>query len=153
MVVVLVAWWISPSGAPESPRARQYAEFTVCLLTDDKGIDGPDAAPVWASISKAAQERHVMAQYVRVVGEPTAENASTFLGGLASGQCDLLFAVGPAQVAAVDQGASRFPDVRFITVNSGRPTTNVSRVDGGDWGAIVQIVTSAAPTAQPTAGW
>lgn len=65
--------WLLLPGEPEA-RARQYSEYTACLLTDEHGIAGTEAAAVWAGIEKAALDARVQAEYVTVSGEQTADN-------------------------------------------------------------------------------
>ena len=45
IVVAVLVWW--PSSEPE-PRAREYRDFDVCLLTPARGLADPQVAAVWA---------------------------------------------------------------------------------------------------------
>ncbi|MBB5872534.1 basic membrane lipoprotein Med (substrate-binding protein (PBP1-ABC) superfamily) [Allocatelliglobosispora scoriae] len=130
VLIGLVTWLVWPS--PEPPRARKFLEITACLLTDDKGITGPQAAQIWAGMGDASAENHVQTEYLAVTGDQTAENALAYLNGLAMGHCDLLFATGDAQVAAVRTGAARFPAVLFRPVGQVPSAANVESVQGDD---------------------
>jgi hypothetical protein len=110
VVPALLVWalWPTPKQT-EQPRARQYLDFTACLLTDADGVTGAQAAPVWAGMQDASQATHAKVQYLSVSGPQTVENAMPFLNSLAQGHCDLVVAVGDAPVAAVRAGAGKFP--------------------------------------------
>src|ERR1700761_9200785 len=73
VVAGLVPWLVWPSTP--APRARVYKAFTACLLTDSRGIAGPQAAPVWAGMQKASLATHVKVEYLAVVGPDTVDNA------------------------------------------------------------------------------
>src|SRR5262245_15879290 len=98
----LVTWLVWPTGAPRvaPPRERQYLDYTACLLADDRGIAGAEAAPVWAGLQDASLATHAKVQYLPVLGAQTTDNALTFLATLAQGQCNIIFAVGNGPVAA-----------------------------------------------------
>jgi hypothetical protein len=119
-----------PADPHDQPRERQYLEFTACLLTDSSGVNGTAAAPVWAGMQNASLATGAKVQYLEVVGPQTPENAITFLNSLAQQNCDLIFAAGELPITAVDKGAGAFPNGRFYVVEGGRPTANVSRIDG-----------------------
>ncbi len=145
VIVALATWLLWPS--PPEPRAREYSEYTACLVTDEHGIAGPEAAAIWSGIEKAALRARVQAEYVAVSGEQTATNALTYLNGMAQGHCDLIFAAGPTQREAVRQGAHRFPGVRFYVVGGSDAGANVVRLDGDPAAAAERIVTDAAADA------
>jgi basic membrane lipoprotein Med (substrate-binding protein (PBP1-ABC) superfamily) len=128
VVAGLLTWAFWP--AEEQPRARQYLDFTACLLTDDHGIGGSAAAPVWAGMQKASLATRAKVQYVEVTGPQTPENALPFLNSLAQSRCTLVFAAGTAPVAAVRDGAARFPETKFYVVGTSITKPNVSTVDG-----------------------
>ena len=147
VAAALVVWWRWPSEEKTAPPlARQYRDFTVCLLTDNAGVDGPLAQPMWAGIQDAALAGSVRSQYVSVAGEQTADNAATFLASLAQSECDLVFAAGTAPREAVRAKAATFPQIRFYAVSPGVSTANVSAVDGADVRAsTARLVSSAIP--------
>jgi hypothetical protein len=125
----VLAWVLWPEPA-NAPRERRYRNVTACLLTDSKGITGPDAAPVWAGMQEMSLRTLVRVQFVAVSGEQTPANAAAYLAGLTQGSCDVVVAVGTAPVGAVAQNAGRFPDVRFVSVGGAASAPNVSAVDG-----------------------
>src|SRR6266511_785002 len=55
VVIALLVWWLWPSRKPaaDQPLARQYREFTVCLLTDERGVRGPIAQRQCATVFAA----------------------------------------------------------------------------------------------------
>jgi basic membrane lipoprotein Med (substrate-binding protein (PBP1-ABC) superfamily) len=136
-----VVWMLWPSE-PE-PRARQFLELTACVVTDERGVSGPEAAEVWAGLGEASKATRVQTEYMAVQGEPTLENARAYVNGMAVGHCDLLFAVGEVQVNAVEDTAEHFPKVRFYTLGGRDVGGNVTRVDGEVRAAVRQIVINA----------
>lgn len=129
MLGVLIAWLVWPAGEPP-PRARQYRDTVACLLTDERGLAGSEAAAVWAGMQQASTETLVRVQYLQVDGAQTAKNAAVFLGTLVQSRCSLIIAVGQAPVTALPTVAPRFPATQFISVGSGRPGGNVSTMEG-----------------------
>ena len=144
----LVTWLAWPSEPPP-PRARPYLEFTACLLTDEKGLAGAQAAPVWAGMQEASLATHAKVQYQQVMGEATVANAQPYLAGLLQRQCAVVFAVGPAQVGAVAAQASKYPGVRFVVVGGSASGANVTVVDAsapsGVQGRVKTLLIEAVP--------
>jgi basic membrane lipoprotein Med (substrate-binding protein (PBP1-ABC) superfamily) len=137
VVAILVFVTTREDGNPApDPRARQYRDFTACLLTDDKGIAGAAAAPVWAGMQDASGSTRAKVQYVPVMGAQTPQNAAPFLNGLAQGRCQVILAVGPAATGAVGDAAKRFPKSQFAVVNGKASGGNVSSVDGSPPDAV-----------------
>jgi basic membrane lipoprotein Med (substrate-binding protein (PBP1-ABC) superfamily) len=134
-IVVFVTTRHDEDTAPD-PRARQYRDFTACLLTDDKGIAGAAAAPVWAGMQDASGSTRAKVQYVPVMGPQTPQNAAAFLNGLAQGRCQVILTVGPAASGAVGDAAKRFPKSQFAVVNGKASGGNVSSVDGSSPQAV-----------------
>jgi hypothetical protein len=125
----ITTWLIWPTtNTPPAPRERQYLDFTACLLTDQHGIQGPDAAPVWAGMQEASLATHAKVQYLSVTGPQTSENAATFLAGLTQGRCHLVFAAGETPTTAVRQNAQKFAAVTFYAVGNGTDTANLKHV-------------------------
>jgi hypothetical protein len=139
VLVAGLVWLLWPAAEP-APRARQYLDFTACLLTDEHGVTGADAAPVWAGMQDASLATHAKVQFLTVEGPQTAANALPFLASLAQGRCDMVFAAGTIPVAAVDEGASRFPKVRFYVVGRVVSHDNVTVLSGS---STAQIRTAA----------
>ncbi|MEH0821539.1 MULTISPECIES: hypothetical protein [unclassified Micromonospora] len=126
--VVLLAWVLWPADPPP-PRQREYRAETACLLTGEKGVTTPEAAPVWAGMQEASLATHVKIQYLEVNGPQTAANAESFLASLVQSKCELILAVGPAPVGALRATAARFPSVHFVGVGGGTAASNVSIVE------------------------
>jgi basic membrane lipoprotein Med (substrate-binding protein (PBP1-ABC) superfamily) len=136
-VVLTWLWWPSPK-AP-APRARQYTQFVVCLLTGEQGIAGTEAAPVWAGMEDASLASLAKVQYLPVTGPATEANAEPYLTGLVQRQCDMILAVGTAEVAAVRAVAHKYPDVVFAVVGAGGDG-NVHALNGADAPSIRSTV-------------
>ncbi len=128
VVLGTVVWAVvlaARSPAPTPPRARQYLEFTACLLTDERGIIGPEAKPVWAGMQDASLATHAKVQYLAVSGPQTVDNAVPYLNSLAQGRCNLVLAAGAVPVGAVGKAAAQFPGTRFVVVGPGTAAGNV----------------------------
>ncbi|MGW2803187.1 BMP family ABC transporter substrate-binding protein [Streptomyces sp. NPDC001269] len=123
----VVALSLSGGGdeATPAPRARQYTSFAACLLTDAKGVAGPQAAPVWAGMKDASLATHAKASYLAVAGPATEANAQAYANTLIQQRCDLVLAVGEAPVSAVRQLAPRSPKSQFVAVGAGFTAHNV----------------------------
>jgi len=128
----LVAWLVWPDKHEPPPRARPYLEYTACLLTDAQGVAGAAAAPVWAGMQDASLATHAKVQYLPVVGEATVGNALPYLANLVQRRCAVVFAVGPAQVAAVAADAAKHPEVRFVVAAGSASGANVTAIDSSD---------------------
>jgi len=110
--------------------ARPYLNYTACLLTDAQGLAGPTASRAWAGLQDASLATHARVQYLPVAGEPTVGNAMPYLASLLQRQCAVVVAVGPAQVAAVDAEAAKYPGIRFATVGGSASAVNVTPLTG-----------------------
>jgi hypothetical protein len=150
---VLVGWLVWPSD-PEPPRARPYLEYTACLLTDGQGLAGPAASSVWAGMQDASLATHAKVQYLQVTGEATVGNALPYLASLLQRRCAVVFAVGPAQVAAAGTDASRYPQVRFVVVDGSGSGANVTEINGLSGtqlrGRINALLTDVVHSASPS---
>ena len=150
-VVVAVAgltWVFWPAAAPPAePRARQYLEYTACLLTGERGLTDASAGPVWAGLQDASLATHAKVQYLAITGPQTVDNGVPFLNTLAQTGCNLIFAAGDVAVATVDKGATNFPDRRFYPVGGGSAHANVFPITttGADGvrGAVSTTLTAA----------
>ncbi|MBQ1051958.1 hypothetical protein KBX50_26305 [Micromonospora sp. C51] len=87
-------------------------------MTDDQGISGVAAAPVWAGMQETSVATLTKVQHLSVVGPQTADNAAAFVAGLTQSQCDLVILVGEAPSAAAVAAAARFPTQRFLAVGN-----------------------------------
>lgn len=140
-------WWPSPDTPDEPPRSRPYGDLTACLLTDERGTAGAEAAVVWAGMQDASLATRAQVQYLAVAGPQTVENAGTFLASLAQSRCGLVLAAGELPTAAVTAAASRFPQTRFALVNVAGPAANVSSLAGSSADEIRTAVNRAVTTA------
>jgi basic membrane lipoprotein Med (substrate-binding protein (PBP1-ABC) superfamily) len=141
IVLGSVVWMVvlaTRSPAPPLPRARQYLEFTACLLTDERGITGPEAKPVWAGMQDASLATRAKVQYLAVAGTQTVDNAVPYLNTLAQRRCDLVLAAGAVPTGAVGKAAAQFPRTRFVVVGPGTTAANV-----------VVVTTTAPETVRP----
>ncbi|MFR9799171.1 hypothetical protein ACL02U_25240 [Streptomyces sp. MS06] len=140
-------------GRPPLPdtRARAYKDIDACLLTDDKGITaGTTAARVWQGMQDASLKTHARVSYAPVTGKQSVGSARPFLNSLLQRSCDVVLAVGPAEVPAARDAASGHKDVDFVLVGDGGGHTaaNVTSVAAGDGlraavaGAVEQAVDS-----------
>jgi hypothetical protein len=143
-------WVLWPASPPAPPRARLYSDFSACLLTDERGLAGVQAAPVWAGMQQASSATRAKVSYLAVTGPAAKENVAPFLAGLVQRRCDVIVAVGPAEVSAVTVSAPDFPHVRFVVVGGDAHTGNVTGIafDTPDdvRAAVRASVTSAART-------
>ncbi|WP_191842554.1 BMP family ABC transporter substrate-binding protein [Catellatospora chokoriensis] len=112
VLVAGVTWALWPEA--EGPNSRQYRDVVACMLTDDKGLNSPDAALVWSGMQEASVQTLVRVQYLTVDGEQTVENARGYLNSQVQSRCTMVFAVGEAPRAAVRDNASAHADVRFV---------------------------------------
>jgi hypothetical protein len=126
IAVGLGVWGLWPSTP--APRARQYLAFTACLLTDERGLAGEQAVPVWAGMQDASLASRAKVQFLPATGATTAAGVSPYLASLVQRHCDLIVAVGTPQVAAVSADAARYPDARFVAVGGGASGANVTTV-------------------------
>lgn len=128
LATALVVWTVVTLTTPE-PRARQYLDFKACLLTDQQGIIGKEAGPVWAGMQRASLKTHARVQFLPVMGPQNAGNAVPYLNSLVQRKCDLVIAAGEVPASATAQFAPRFPKSRFVIVGAGHATANVQVVD------------------------
>ncbi|MEV6738586.1 hypothetical protein AB0N14_17320 [Streptomyces sp. NPDC051104] len=138
VVVVAGTLLLRHDDRPPIPdtRARRYDDVDVCLLTDDKGIKaGTTAAEVWQGMQDASLKTHARVSYAPVTGEQSAGNARPYLNGLLQRSCDVVLAVGRAEISAAAQTAPGYRKVGFVLVGTGGGETagaNVTRLDTGD---------------------
>jgi hypothetical protein len=137
-VAGVVAWALWPD--PE-PRQREYLDATACLLTDEKGVAGDQARPVWAAMQQASTSSRVRVQYLAVNGPQTVTNAGGYAASLAGSRCGVVIAVGATQVKAVAATAKSFPDVRFAAVGGAGAAGDVPALDGSSPEALRTAVT------------
>lgn len=145
--------WLSLSGNSDSaqtlppPRARAYSSFDACLLTDSDGVSGAQAAPVWAGMQAASLKTLRKVSYLSVSGPDTEANAVAFVNTLVQRKCDLVLAVGDAQVAAVEAQAKAYPAAHFVVVGSGAAAANLTVVPALGAQQVQSAVTQAVQSA------
>ncbi len=120
LVLGVVLWLVWPEPARQ-PRERHYRSVTACLLTDDQGLRGAVAAAAWAGMQEASVADLTRVQYLSVAGPQTAADALAYFNSLGLQKCAVIVAVGEAPVAAMSQGADRFPDARLVAVGDQVP--------------------------------
>ncbi|MFJ9628902.1 hypothetical protein ACIQPR_03940 [Streptomyces sp. NPDC091280] len=116
-------------------RARHYTDTDACLLTDRRGISGSPAATVWRGMQDASLRTHARVTYSSVTGEQSTANARPFLNAMLQSSCEVVLAVGGAEVKAVQETTERYAKVGFVLVGAadgGKSGTNVSWVATGD---------------------
>lgn len=150
LVVAGLVYLALPSHAGRilpPPRARVYTSFDACLLTDTDGVSGSAAAPVWAGMQAASLKTSGKVSFLAVAGPDTVANAIPYLNTLVQRRCDLVLAVGAAEVGAVEAQARAFGSARFAVVG-GPAGPNVSTVSHGsatqESAAVQDLVTRAA---------
>jgi len=122
---------------------RQYLAFTACLLTDDQGVAGPAAAPVWAGMQDASLATRAKVQFLPAVAASTPDAVAPYLASLLQRRCDLVLAVGSAEVGAASAGAKSHPSVRFVLVGDQSGSPNVTALA---WSSASQVRESARRT-------
>jgi hypothetical protein len=119
VLLAVVAWLSWPGPAPgEPPRAREYRDYDLCLLTDEKGIQGDAAAKVWQGLQAVSLETKSRVSFLPVTGEQTEAVAAQFVATQVQQSCDIIVAVGVPQVNAVGSNAAKYPKVRFVVVGA-----------------------------------
>ncbi|HEV2370881.1 MAG TPA: hypothetical protein VGS19_01820 [Streptosporangiaceae bacterium] len=146
-VLVWLAW---PSQTPDAAApTRQYLDASACLLTGAQGVAGDPQAAAWQGMENTSLATRVRVQYLAVRGPATAANARPYLASLLQRHCDVVLAVGPAQVAAVAAEAARFRSVRFITVGDTKhaPAATLTTVPASPAGEVRAAVSGAVAAA------
>jgi hypothetical protein len=157
-VVTTLALTSSGSGKDRAlppTRARTYTERQACLLTGERGLADPAAAPVWAGMRDASAATHAKVTYLAMAGEQSPAAAGPYLATLAARQCTVVLTVGAAPDGAVPAAGTKFPGTRFVTVGakSGAKAAgqggaaNITAVPGGSAadtrGAVKAALTDA----------
>lgn len=117
------------SSAPPA-RARSYSDFQACLLTGERGLADPAAAPLWAGMKQASAAAHARVSYLAVRGPQTSANAIPFLGSLLVRHCGVVLAAGQAERDAVMARAPEYPSVRFAVVGGISTAKNITVLFG-----------------------
>lgn len=149
-VLVVGAWllWPDAEQSPDAPRAREYREYTACLLTDEHGIAADPARVMWAGMQSASVQTRVKVQYLAIVGDQSPDNGVPFLRSLAQGHCGLIFGAGALASTAIHRVAGSYPQVSFF-VTDGAAAGNVVLLDAArladDVGGRIRTVVEASP--------
>ena len=115
VLVVALTWALWPASEPDPPpRAREYLDYTACLLTGDRGIADPQAAPVWAGLQDASLATRAKVQYLAVTGPQTAENGVPGDCRVAEHTAVPSATSGTARPSAKSAASSRFKAYRRI---------------------------------------
>lgn len=150
--VAVTAYVISrPAGhsvIQPAARTRAYNPYTACLITDDQGVSGPQAAPVWSGMQAAAAQTHESVTTLAILGGQSEQNAVTTLDTLALRGCDYILAAGPLPDQAVRSTADRFPKIPLAVVNLTSAPATPANAGGTPTGAAA--ASSAAPSAVST---
>jgi basic membrane lipoprotein Med (substrate-binding protein (PBP1-ABC) superfamily) len=140
VLLAVVAWlsWPGPEPGP-APRAREYRDYDLCLLTDQGGIQGDPAAKVWQGLQKVSLETRSRVSFLPVTGEQTEAVATQFVATQVQQSCDIIVAVGGPQVNAVGHNAGRYPAVRFVVVDA-PPVFGGANLTNADAGSVADQV-------------
>ncbi|MGX9883423.1 hypothetical protein [Streptomyces sp. NPDC002276] len=130
--------------------ARHSTDIEACLLTDQRGIDGSPAATVWRGMQDASLRTHTRVSHSSVTGDQSTANARPFLDAMLRRSCEVVLAVGGAEVKAAQETTGRHAKVGFVLVGSGddsadKTDTNVSwvSIDDGLRAAVTAAVERA----------
>lgn len=126
-----IAWLVWPAGKPvyDPPaHTRQYIAFTACLLTGPAGLADPQARAVWSGMQGASSATNAQVNYLSVpTGEADTVGVATPLANsLVEQRCDVILAVGAAEVATVQAVAAQHAAKRFVLVGGGSPAANIA---------------------------
>lgn len=127
-VLAVVSWAAWPAPVEETPRAREYRDYDMCLLTGPDGVAGEPAATVWAGLNEVSLQTSVRRSFQSVKGEQSVERAKEFAATLVQQGCGIIVAVGEHQVAAVAEVAGSHPSVQFVTVGGTATGANLTTV-------------------------
>jgi hypothetical protein len=138
LVAGLVTWllWPSRPAGQQPARERHYRSTTVCLLTDDKGVEGDIAKAVWAGMQEGSVATLTKVQYLPITGPQTAANGVTYFNTLGLQHCTVVVAAGAVPVAAMEEGCAQFPDIKYVAVGGDTKGKPFTAVDAGAFGAV-----------------
>jgi hypothetical protein len=139
-VVSVILWWPEPVA---EPRAREYREFDVCILTPDRGLADPQVAAVWAGAQEVSLAQRVPVLYVPVVGEQTPARAGEFLASLVAQKCEVIVAVGAAPVAAVVTNEANYAGATIVAVGDEIDDSSNERITS----STVDVLSGLVPPA------
>ena len=140
VVAAVVALWPDPEPAP---RAREYRDYDVCLLTGERGLADTQAAAVWAGAQRVSEQRKVRVMYLAVTGEQTPQRAAEVLASLVARDCEIIVAVGSAPVAAVAAEKGRYPDATIVAVGNDIDASSDERITQSTVDVLLRLVPEA----------
>ncbi|HCT78978.1 MAG TPA: hypothetical protein DGT23_20945 [Micromonosporaceae bacterium] len=123
-VVAWVAW--PPPASPEPPRAREFRNYDLCLLTGQEGIGAGVGATAWAGLQEVSKQTNVRLSYLSVSGEQTEARARQYVATQVQQQCGIIVAVGKPQVDAVGAMSGKYPTVKFVALTDDVTSTEVT---------------------------
>jgi hypothetical protein len=142
VVVGAVVWWPGTEPVVE-PRARDYREFDVCVLTPGAGLADPHAAAVWAGAQEVSLAQRVPVLYLPVAGEQTPQRAAEYLASLVAQDCEVIVAVGAAPVAAVAANEANYAGATIVAVGDEIDDSGIDRIAP----STVDVLSALVPTA------
>ena len=132
VILTVLLWPAAPAHTLPTPRSRAYTAFDACLLTGAHGLADPATGPVWAGMQDASNATRAKVSYLSIAAGPdNVGNALPYLAALLQRHCDVILAVGSAEVAAVIQDAPENPGTHFIEIGGSNSAANVSVVPNG----------------------
>ena len=113
--IVAVVSWFAWEPDPESvPRAREYRDYDICLLTGEAGLTDDEAKAAWTALQGVSLEAKVRLSYVAVTGEQTSAQAQKFVATQVQQKCGIIVAIGEQQVSAIGAVKDKYPAVQFV---------------------------------------
>lgn len=116
-ILAVVAWVAWPVTVEETPRAREFRDYDICLLAGETGISVAPASTAWAGLQEVSKQTDVRVSYLQVTGEQTPARAEQYVATQVQQRCGVIVAIGQNQVAAVDASKTKFPEVQFVTLS------------------------------------
>jgi basic membrane lipoprotein Med (substrate-binding protein (PBP1-ABC) superfamily) len=131
--IVTAALWPSSSSVYDPPaRARQYLEFSACLLTGPSGLADSSAQAVWSGMENASDATRAKVTYLAAVGgAETVGSVTPFANTLVQQHCGLILAVGDVEVRTAQSIAAANTSTDFVLVGGGSSAGNIAVVPAG----------------------
>lgn len=116
-LLIYMLWPTEPTPYHPASRARQYSNHVACLLTDETGITGKAATPVWAGMQQASTSTHMQVTFLAMQGPATLQSAQAYLNTLALRGCNIIITSGTLPDQAAESQAHSYPNLRFIATS------------------------------------
>lgn len=124
-VGMCVTWAVWPSDPGKTgTRARQYANFTQCLLTDAAGVNSPSARQAWAAMQQSSALTAARSQFLAIPSTAVQAEAAVYANTLIARGCDVIVAAGPVPVSAATVAAASTPGKHFVLIGDAAPEAN-----------------------------